>query len=63
VWLGHHSPPFRLAVYVHVLSDELPESPFESKGGNAVGTRPAEVGRDVAQEAPAKTAKMRAVSS
>jgi hypothetical protein len=29
LWLGHHSPAFTLAVYVHVLSDELPASPFE----------------------------------
>jgi Phage integrase family len=28
VWLGHHSPAFTLAVYVHLLSDDLPESPF-----------------------------------
>ena len=28
VWLGHHSPAFTLSTYVHLLSDELPESPF-----------------------------------
>jgi len=28
VWLGHHSPAFTLSMYVHLLSDELPESPF-----------------------------------
>lgn len=29
VWLGHHSPSFTLDVYVHLLPDDLPESPFE----------------------------------
>lgn len=28
VWLGHHSPSFTLDVYVHLLPDDLPESPF-----------------------------------
>ena len=28
VWLGHHSPAFTLAVYVHLLSDDLPEPVF-----------------------------------
>jgi Phage integrase family len=26
VWLGHHSPAFTLTVYVHLLSDDLPEA-------------------------------------
>jgi hypothetical protein len=26
VWLGHHSPAFTLAVYVHLLSDDLPDA-------------------------------------
>lgn len=45
VWLGHHSPAFTLATYVHILSEELPASPFEPKmpqGGNHVGTKPGE---------------------
>jgi integrase len=25
VWLGHHSPAFTLATYVHLLSDDLPD--------------------------------------
>ena len=25
VWLGHHSPPFTLAVYTHLLSGDLPD--------------------------------------
>ena len=28
VWLGHHAPSFTLDTYVHLLSDDLPESPF-----------------------------------
>ena len=27
-WLGHHRASFTLDTYVHLLSDELPESPF-----------------------------------
>jgi Phage integrase family len=26
IWLGHHSPAFTLAVYVHLLSDDLPDA-------------------------------------
>jgi integrase len=39
VWLGHHSPAFTMATYVHLLSDDLPESPFAVEGGNAVGAQ------------------------
>jgi integrase len=28
VWLGHHSPAFTLATYVHLLSDDLPPADF-----------------------------------
>jgi len=28
VWLGHHSPAFTLATYVHLLPDDLPEPTF-----------------------------------
>lgn len=28
VWLGHHSPAFTLAAYVHLLSDDLPQADF-----------------------------------
>jgi integrase len=28
VWLGHHSPAFTLATYVHLLPDDLPEPAF-----------------------------------
>ena len=27
-WLGHHSAAFTLSVYVHMLSDELPDADF-----------------------------------
>lgn len=36
VWLGHHSPAFTLATYVHLLPDDLPEAPF---GGNVGGNK------------------------
>lgn len=28
MWLGHHSPSFTLATYVHLLPDDLPEPDF-----------------------------------
>lgn len=28
MWLGHHSPAFTLSVYVHLLSDDLPDASF-----------------------------------
>lgn len=28
LWLGHHSPAFTLATYVHLLADDLPEVAF-----------------------------------
>lgn len=50
VWLGHHSPAFTLATYVHLLPDDLPEPSFldslTAAGGNKEATRPAENGRD-----------------
>ena len=27
VWMGHHSPAFTLATYVHLISDDLPDAP------------------------------------
>ena len=39
--LGHHSPSFTLAVYVHVLASELPDHPG-LLGDNEVTTRPTE---------------------
>ena len=28
MWLGHHSPAFTLATYVHLLPDDLPDPDF-----------------------------------
>jgi hypothetical protein len=28
MWLGHHSPAFTLATYVHLLPDDLPDPAF-----------------------------------
>jgi hypothetical protein len=60
IWLGHHSPSFTLSVYTHLLSDDLPDSPFE---GHARDTRPAETEREAAAVVNAGTPDLRAVSS
>jgi integrase len=50
VWLGHHSPAFTLAVYVHLLSDDLPDADQvfgdRPEGGNTGANRPAETSRN-----------------
>lgn len=49
VWLGHHSPAFTLAVYVHLMSDDLPGSVFDEEppeGGNTVEAGPTETSRN-----------------
>jgi hypothetical protein len=50
VWLGHHSPAFTLAVYVHLISDDLPESVFDNEpppqGGNKEARQPTETHRN-----------------
>ena len=28
LWLGHHSPAFTLATYVHLLPDDMPDVTF-----------------------------------
>jgi integrase len=38
-WLGHHSPAFTLATYVHLLDGDLGE-PLSIEGANTVQTRP-----------------------
>jgi integrase len=43
IFLGHHSPAFTLATYVHLLSDDLPELP--AAWGNEGATQRAETGR------------------
>jgi integrase len=58
--LGHHSPAFTLQVYVHVLTDDLPDASFlddVTAGGNDVATSPTETlfragGNDEAESAP-----------
>ena len=49
-WLGHHSPAFTLATYVHLLPDDLPQPDFldalTAEGGSRVAARQAETGRD-----------------
>ncbi len=51
LWLGHHSPAFTMATYVHLLPDDLPDPGFldaitRAPGGNKVVTRPSQTGRD-----------------
>jgi integrase len=54
LWLGHHSPAFTLATYVHLLPSDLPEPPavFDQlagrgeRDGYTMGTQPDETGRD-----------------
>ena len=53
VWLGHHSLAFTLAVYTHLLSDDLPASPFgvidlpeAPEGDNAVTPAASEIARE-----------------
>ena len=56
VWLGHHSPAFTLATYVHLLADDLPDPHFldQLTGGNKGATSPTENGRN---GQPAETTK------
>jgi integrase len=58
LWLGHHSPAFTLATYVHLLPDDLPivDVLENVAGGNQVGTRPAETSRNPTQARAAETA-------
>ncbi len=49
-WLGHHSPSFTLATYVHLLSDEL-DAPLDlgdelGRGDNTGTTHPTELSRN-----------------
>jgi hypothetical protein len=45
VWLGHHSPAFTLATYVHLLSDDLPDVDL-LLGGNTEATQATETHRN-----------------
>ena len=47
MWLGHHSPAFTQAVYVHLLSSDLPDGDLlDNLGGNTAATRPTDTSRD-----------------
>ncbi len=35
MWLGHHSPAFTLATYVHLMEEDLPEPPDLAAGALA----------------------------
>jgi integrase len=52
VWLGHHSPAFTLATYVHLLDDDLPDPAFldglTAGVATEVATRPAQMGLEMA---------------
>jgi hypothetical protein len=56
LWLGHSSPSFTIATYVHLLPDDLPQVDVFAAGGNQVGTRQAETSRDARPGAEAETA-------
>jgi len=66
-WLGHHSPAFTLATYVHLLPDDLPEPSFFDLGSTAIkgyacATLATELRRDrqvpKTREAPASSSAM-----
>jgi integrase len=65
IWLGHHSPAFTQAVYVHLLSSDLPDGDvLDARGGNTPATGPAEMSRDgTAPEGPETGLESRSVSS
>jgi len=39
VWLGHHSPAFTLATYVHLLADDLPDADLFADAAGSDGLR------------------------
>ena len=63
VWMGHHSPAFTLAVYVHLLSDDLPPSPFGATGGHAGDTRAPEIAGEADADEAKETANLRTMRS
>ena len=51
MWLGHHSPAFTLATYVHLLPEDLPDPGFldgitGAGSGNRMVTRGVQIARD-----------------
>ncbi len=55
-WMGHHSPAFTLATYVHLLSDDLPPSPFDAQVGNKRATEATETDRNEIAAEPRRMA-------
>jgi integrase len=51
LWLGHHSPAFTLATYVHLLADDLPDPAFLDELAAAAGDEKEEA------DSPAATAE------
>jgi integrase len=47
VWLGHHSAAFTLSVYVHMLSDDLPDADFWDTPGVPLVSPPEEMSTQV----------------
>jgi integrase len=39
IWLGHHSPAFTLATYVHLIADDLPDATFLDTITTTVATK------------------------
>jgi hypothetical protein len=56
LWLGHSSPGFTIATYVHLLPDDLPQVDVVGPDGNRVGTRRADTGRESGMPVEAETA-------
>jgi Phage integrase family len=61
IWLGHHSPAFTLSTYVHLLSDDLPPSPFQAPGGHKRDTRAPEKAGESTDLPAAESAQLRAI--
>jgi integrase len=59
IQLGHHSPAFTLATYVHLLPGDLPDPDFldtlTAEGATPAATRPAETDREHAPNEGAET--------
>jgi hypothetical protein len=66
IQLGHHSPAFTLATYVHLLPGDLPDPGFLDtltvEGATRVATRPTENDREHSLGESAETLKMPGVA-
>ena len=56
LWLGHHSPAFTLATYVHLLPDDLPEPTFFD---GLTATEPAAESEEATEEEAAQATQRR----